>query len=144
MRSVLLAAAIALTAPPAVAPRPALAADVVVRVLNVKGSEGVVRAAVCVRENFLKPSCAFGAIEPAHPGMVVLTLHDVPPGQYAVEAHHDNNNDGKVDRNLLGIPTEGIGFSRDAPISFGPPQWDDAVFAVNDALVTINITLKFE
>lgn len=122
----------------------AQAGDVTVRVLNVKGSRGVVRAAVCTREIFLKPSCEFGASVPAHPGVVVLTVHDVSPGIYAVTAHHDANNNGVVDQNLLGIPTEGIGFSRDAPINFGPPHFDAAAFKVGDALVTIDITLKFE
>ncbi len=120
------------------------AGDVTVRVLNVKGSRGVVRAAICTREIFLKPACEFGASVPAHPGVVVLTVHNVPPGVYAAVAHHDADGNGVIERNLLGIPTEGIGFSRDAPMNFGPPHFDAASFEVGDALVTINITLKFE
>ena len=142
MRAAVLA--LAAVAVIALAPLAAQAADVVVRVLNVRDSRGVVRAALCLRETFLKPACGFGAIVPAHPGIVVLTLHDVPPGIYAVMAHHDANANGRIERNLFGVPTEGIGFSRDAPMHFGPPLWTDAAFAVGDALVTIDLTLKFE
>ena len=41
------------------------------------------------------------------------------PGVYAAQAFHDENMNDKVDRNVLGLPTVGIGFSNDAPFRFG-------------------------
>lgn len=122
---------------------PALAADVQVRVLNVADAAGSVRVAVCVADQWLKPSCARGARAPAHPGVVAITVHDVPPGTYGVLAHHDRNDDGQVNRNLLGMPTEGIGFSRDAPMRFGPPHFEDAALQVGSGAVMADVTLRF-
>ena len=42
--------------------------------------------------------------------------------------NHDENRNRRVDRALLGIPKEGIGFSNDAPIRMSPPRWDDAMW----------------
>jgi len=57
---------------------------------------------------------------------VQLSFEDVPPGVFAVLVHHDENADGKMQRGLFGIPSEGWGTTRDAPANFGPPSFDDA------------------
>jgi len=59
-------------------------------------------------------------------GQARVVFEDVPPGAFAVVAHHDENRDFRMDTGLLGIPAEGYGFSRDASASFGPPSFDDA------------------
>lgn len=50
----------------------------------------------------------------------------VPPGRFAVVVHHDEDDDGEMDTNFFGVPTEGFGTSRDAPARFGPPSYRDA------------------
>ncbi|MBC6428505.1 MAG: DUF2141 domain-containing protein [Cellvibrionales bacterium] len=54
-----------------------------------------------------------------------VTLHDLPPGVYAVKVFHDANSNGKLDRNILGIPLEGYGFSNNKG-RFGPPAFAKA------------------
>ncbi len=125
---------------PAVAP----AAEVQVRVLGVASDAGSVRVAVCPQAYFLKPTCPYVGHAPARRGVVVVSIEAVPPGVYAVQAHHDANGDGRINRNFLGIPVEGIGFSRDAPMRFGPPRFADAAVSIGGALVKLDITLKFE
>ena len=53
------------------------------------------------------------------------TMVEVPlaPGDYAVSLVHDENGNGKLDKNLLGIPTEGVGFSQNPVLRFGPPSF---------------------
>lgn len=53
----------------------------------------------------------------------------IPYGDYAIAVHHDENSNGEVDTNFLGIPTEDMGASNDAKGSFGPPSFDDAKFS---------------
>lgn len=55
---------------------------------------------------------------------------DVPDGVYAISTFHDENNDGKLETNFFGIPSEDTGASNDAPARFGPPKWKDAKFEV--------------
>jgi uncharacterized protein (DUF2141 family) len=43
----------------------------------------------------------------------------IPPGTYALAVIHDENSNGKLDTDLLGIPTEGYGFSNDARALIG-------------------------
>ena len=99
-------------------------------VSGVRDGRGHVLVAVCTRQDFLREHCAYNGSAPAQPGTVVVRVGGVPPGTYAVQAWQDENDNGRIDRNLLGIPREGIGFSRDAPIRLGPPSFEDAQFEV--------------
>jgi len=47
---------------------------------------------------------------------------------YAVSVFHDENYNGKLDTNLLGIPREGVGASNDARGNFRPPKFGAAAF----------------
>ena len=134
------AAALAALAFPIVAQ----ATDVQIRVLDVAGDAGVVRVAVCPESEFLKPTCRYVGLAPAQRGVTTVRVAGVPPGVYAVQAHHDANGDGRIGRNFFGLPTEGIGFSRAAPMRFGPPRFADAAVLIGGALARLDITLKFE
>jgi uncharacterized protein (DUF2141 family) len=51
---------------------------------------------------------------------------DIDPGKYSVSVFHDENSNGKVDTNFVGMPREGVGASNNAKGHFGPPKFDDA------------------
>ncbi len=71
---------------------------------------------------------------------VALTFENVPGGTYAVAVIHDENGDGELERNFIGIPSEGVGASNRATATLGPPSWDDAKFEVaGDAKTTVDI-----
>jgi len=53
---------------------------------------------------------------------------DPPAGTLAVSFIHDENGNGKLDKNFFGVPTEGYGFSNDARGSMGPPAFEKAAF----------------
>ena len=126
-------------------PAAAHATDIAVRVMGVNARGGSVRATVCTQANFLQPHCRYsGRTVAGSGGAVTVRVAGVPPGTYAVQVFHDVDDNGRITQNLFGIPTEGVGFSRDAPIRFGPPRFADAEIAVAGALVTIDINLKFE
>jgi len=62
------------------------------------------------------------------------------PGDYAVSLLHDENANGKLDKNLLGIPTEGVGFSQNPVLAFGPPTYAATRFGVaTDRVETIKL-----
>ena len=48
------------------------------------------------------------------------------PGSVAVAIFHDENNNHHFDRNFLGLPSEGYGFSNNPAILFGPPSFKAA------------------
>jgi uncharacterized protein (DUF2141 family) len=118
----------------------AIAATVEVRVTAVAGGKGTVKVAVCDRERFLK-QCIYTASVPAKDGENVIAVTGVPKGTWAVLAYQDENGNGELDRNLIGIPKENYGFSRDAAGRFGPPSFDEAAIQVGDELAVASIKL---
>ena len=52
----------------------------------------------------------------------------VAPGAYALAVAHDENGNGRLDRNLLGVPTEGVGASNNPVTHFGSPSFAQARF----------------
>ena len=71
------------------------------------------------------------------------TFADVAPGDYAVSEFHDENGDGKLDRNFIGIPKEGVGASNDAAGHMGPPKFDDARFRFNGGFAVMTIHTRY-
>jgi uncharacterized protein (DUF2141 family) len=114
----------------------ARAATVDVHVSNVAGGKGSLKVAVCDRERFLK-QCAYTASMPAREGENVIAVPGVPKGTWAVLVYQDENGNGELDRNFIGIPKENYGFSRDAASRFGPPGFDEAAIQVGDEATVV-------
>jgi uncharacterized protein (DUF2141 family) len=119
----------------------ASAATVEVHVTAVEGGKGTLRVAVCDRERFLK-QCVHTASAPARAGENVIAVPNVPKGSWAVLVFLDEIGNGELDRNLIGIPKENYGFSRDARGKFGPPGFDDAVIEVRDEVTVASVRLQ--
>ena len=71
-----------------------------------------------------------------------LTFNNVKDDQYAIRFFHDENGDGELDTNILGIPKEGFGFSNDAMGKFGPKDFSEWLFEVSGN-TTIKMTAKY-
>ena len=65
------------------------------------------------------------------------------PGDYAVAIYHDENGNHHFDRNFLGLPVEGYGFSNDAPTYLGPPSFGAARIAIHAGDNTASIRLRY-
>ena len=70
------------------------------------------------------------------------TFDNLAPGAYALKVYHDENEDGELDKNFLGIPSENYGFSNNARGTFGPASWEDAKFILQTTVDTLNILLE--
>jgi uncharacterized protein (DUF2141 family) len=69
-----------------------------------------------------------------------VLFKDIPKGVYAVSLFHDENDNGKMDTNIFGIPKEDYGCSNGATGFMGPPKWDDAKFELNkNKSITISL-----
>lgn len=119
---------------------PVGAADLRVEVAGLRNGEGTVLVTVCGAEDFLQPICPYVGSAPAADG--VVTVPGVPAGTWAVQAVHDENDNRDLDRPGL-VPTEGLGFSRDAPILRGPPRFEDAAFEMGEAGAVVRLTMRY-
>lgn len=54
----------------------------------------------------------------------------LPAGEYALSIFQDVNDDGKLERNFIGIPKEPAGLSNNLRPKFGPPKYKDAKFTL--------------
>lgn len=59
-------------------------------------------------------------------GVVKVGLTGLPDGPLAISVFQDLNGNGKLDSNMMGMPTEPYAFSRQAQGNFGPPSFDQA------------------
>jgi len=117
--------------------------NVIVTVTGIRDARGTIRVAVCPRSEFLKPHCRYVGQAPAQLDRVSVTIADVPFGVYAAQAFHDVNNNGVLDRNWLGMPLEGMGFSNDTPFRFGPPSFNEAAFHLSAEKTEIIFRLRY-
>ena len=68
-----------------------------------------------------------------------MTIQGVPDGVYAVQAFHDEDSDGDLDRRGF-RPDEGLAFSNDARMRRGPPRFRDAAVRVaGDGRITLQM-----
>lgn len=78
-----------------------------------RNTEGTTRQAVPVSGSVTR--CAF---------------KDLPAGTYAMIVIHDENDNGKLDRNLVGMPTEGYGVTNNRTYATRAPVWSECKFVV--------------
>jgi len=72
------------------------------------------------------------------------TLFDsLSTGKYAIMALHDEDSNGDLTKNRLGLPKEGIGFCQTKKAGFAPPNWKDAHFTLHQADTTIYVTIHY-
>jgi uncharacterized protein (DUF2141 family) len=87
-----------------------------VPVSTVRNNRGVVFVALYDQSNWLKPGRFITARKVrAHRGTVHAYFQGIRPGRYGVAVFHDENANGRVDKNFVGLPAEGFGFSRTTP-----------------------------
>jgi uncharacterized protein (DUF2141 family) len=118
------------------------AGDLVVEIKGVSRASGDIAVAVYDGEGTWLKRPLRSDKAPAQAGTVTFTFISLPPGEYAVSAFHDLNNNGQLDRNFIGIPKEPFGISNNATGNFGPPKFEQAKFKVGNTRDAISITLK--
>lgn len=70
-----------------------------------------------------------------------LVFDDLAPGRYAVMVTHDENGNGKLDTNIVGMPIEGYGFSNN-PRVMRKPTFEEAAFEVGSDDVALEIAIR--
>lgn len=125
--------------------RSAAAANVTVTVTGLRSTKGQVLACLTARPRSF-PNCARDpearSLKIDAGGDGQLDFGPVPAGRYAISLFHDENGNGKMDKRLI-MPREGYGFSRDAPVRFGPPSFDSAAFTVGGTAQHQTIHMRY-
>ncbi len=118
------------------------AADLTIQVSHAKSASGNILVAVYNAEgSFLKTPAKVGGAAATTSGWSIV-IKDLPEGEYAYAVFHDANSNGKMDKNLIGIPTEDYAFSNNAMGKMGPPSYASAKFTLPAAGATTSVSLK--
>ncbi|MBF9142549.1 DUF2141 domain-containing protein [Hymenobacter properus] len=95
------------------------------------------------REGFLKSGkWAFSkSVKPGGKSEFTLPV-ELPQGDWAVAITQDLNNNDKIDKNFLGIPTEPYAFSNNVRPTVAAPDFNECKFKVDGPGRVVNIVLK--
>jgi uncharacterized protein (DUF2141 family) len=121
----------------------ASAADLTVTITEIRAPKGSIGVALFNSESAWKEQTKpFAGQRIAATGdKVTVRFTDLPPGTYAVQVMHDENDNGRLDTNLLGIPSEGFGFSGNST-AMRRAHFDEARFTVGSEDLTVLIHLR--
>lgn len=121
------------------------AADLEIEVTGLRSRQGTLRFALYNHAaTFLKNEGRLARLKvPVQGNPMHVRFPNLPPGLYAVTVYHDEDDDGKLDRTLLGIPTEGYGFSNDVHVLLGPPSFTAAAVMLGAEDKGITITMRY-
>lgn len=83
------------------------------------------------------------SVAPIADGQAICRFRPPRAGRYAIAFMHDQNGNGRMDFNLLGIPTEGFGFSNNARALLGPPDFAEAAFSYEGGAAQLSATIRY-
>ena len=108
--------------------------DITVTIDNLRSNEGKVLIGLYNSETDFLSEVFMGKVVSISDNSCTVTFKDVPKGIYAVSYVHDENDNGKMDTNFVGIPKEDYGCSNNAKGFMSAPKWEDAKFELNKTI----------
>ena len=118
---------------------------VVLNIQNLETVQGAVHIALYDSEvNFMKvEKRVAGLAIPVKSGAAIKAeLGRFPFGAYALAVFHDLNDNGILDKNALGIPTEPYGFSNNPRQKWRAPTFREARFELHQAELELKVEIK--
>lgn len=116
---------------------------VTIVVKNVKESSGTIRVGIFRDEQSFLKEAWMGKVVKAEKGEITISFDSVPKGKYGISVIHDENENGELDSNIIGIPKEGFGFGNDAMGTFGPPDFNKASVEVDEGKDKFSVSLRY-
>jgi uncharacterized protein (DUF2141 family) len=114
-----------------------------VTVKNIKGKKGSIMIGLFTTEQDFLKKAVYGKIVKPVGAEVTVVFDNLPSGEYAVSVIHDENGNGELDINALGIPKEGFAFGNNAMGNFGPPAFSEAKIALRETPANQIINMKY-
>ena len=123
----------------------AYAGAVNVTITNARNDDGVVRCGLFASaDSFRVPGREMReSVGKIQNGKAKCSFGDVPSGTYAVAVFHAERNERVLKTGLFGKPQQGVGFSRNPSITFGPPSFSAAAFKVEAQPVNLQVRLTY-
>lgn len=118
-----------------------------VKILDIRNSTGTVACALFEsQEGFPNEFLEFATnimIIKIRKSQACCYFEDISPGTYAMAVVHDENKNGKLDTNWMGIPKEGYGFSNNAKALLGAPSFSAASFRYDGQSIDMTMSMNY-
>ncbi len=95
------------------------------------------------KENYQNNTAYSANMTKAKKGIVTVTFDNLEAGDYAIRYFHDENDNGKLEQNLFGMPVEGYGFSNNAMANFGPVAFEDMKVTITDQNLVTHSSVQY-
>lgn len=120
------------------------AEEVLVTVKNIESAKGSMRVAVFTSDDGFQEKKAYKTLtfskDKVSNGTLTLRI-TLPPGEYGISLLDDENENKKMDYNMIHMPKEGFGFSDYYHNSLSMPKYDSFKFKLEDN-ATKKVTVK--
>jgi len=102
--------------------------DLTITVTNIQNAKGKISFALFRKQDSfpIKGKQYKGVSIETTKTKTTYTFRNLEKDAYSVAVYHDENNNGILDKNLVGAPTEAYGFSRNARAMFSAPSFEEA------------------
>ncbi len=102
----------------------------VLEIENIKQAEGIIWVGIydSASSFLIKEKAIVKGYDVEHLGSLEAYLSDLPFGTYAIALFHDINNNGEMDRNFFGIPSEPYAFSQPPRTKWRLPRFEEVQF----------------
>lgn len=110
-----------------------------------KSNNGVIRVLIFNKKDGFpeEPKKAIKALSlPVSNLSAKVIVENLPSGNYAISVFHDEDSDGKIRKNNLGLPLDSYGFSNNPALVFGPPSFSKSAVQLKNSTVKVEITLR--
>ncbi|QRR02427.1 DUF2141 domain-containing protein [Dyadobacter sandarakinus] len=121
------------------------AQNISMTISNIKSRDGQILVAVFTnQQNFKDEKAAFKHqfSKTSVSNGILKVNFDLPAGTYGIALIDDQNKNGKLDKNFVGIPKEGVGFSNFYLSGVSKPDFDDFKFDVKTSAVAVECKLR--
>jgi uncharacterized protein (DUF2141 family) len=121
---------------------PALAATLTVNLDGIRASGGTLYVSVQSRDQFMQDRGTAGDAIPAPKAGSHRFSYDVPAGEYAVSVWHDDNGNGRFDKNENHVPLDGWAMLNGERLR-GEPKFDEVRTIVGKSAETVNLKMTY-
>lgn len=126
----------------AVVAAPAHAGSLTVDLDGVRGAGGTLYVSVQTRDQFMQDRGTAGSVlSSPQSGAHRFSFH-IPPGDYAISVWHDDNGNGRFDKNESHVPLDGWALTNGGALR-GEPTFDQVKTAVGDAATTVRLSMTY-
>ena len=113
-----------------------------VTIVGIKEFRGSLRVGLFKNPDNFPGKAVAGKVVAVRGDSTAVVFEELVPGRYALSVIHDENDNGELDTNLVGIPKEGFGFGNNAMGTFGPPSFRKASIEVGSSPAKQIINLR--